>query len=55
MHNKCKLKVNGLPDDHPEKSGVLIDMANLEEEVKRKIAELNGTASITNGVSAVSV
>ncbi|KAF7198582.1 Histidine--tRNA ligase, mitochondrial [Pseudocercospora fuligena] len=53
--NKCKLKVNGLPDDHPEKSGVLIDMANLEEEVKRKIAELNGTANITNGVSAVSV
>lgn len=52
---KCKLKINGLKEGHPEKEGVTIDMANLEDEVKRKIAELNSSTAITNGVSAVSL
>lgn len=35
---KCKIKEMGLPEGHPEKDGVLVDLANLEKEVKDRIA-----------------
>ncbi|KAF2163968.1 hypothetical protein M409DRAFT_57071 [Zasmidium cellare ATCC 36951] len=47
---KCKIKEMGLPSDHPEKDGVLIEMANLEQEVKQRIARQAEQASLVDGL-----
>lgn len=36
---KVKIKEMGLPDGHPEKEGVLIDLATLVDEVRGRIAK----------------
>lgn len=39
--NKVKIKEMGLPKDHPEKDGILVDLARLEDEVKERIRDRN--------------
>lgn len=53
---KCKIKEMGLPEGHPEKDGVLVEMANLEAEVKARVdklkaAEVNALAGKVKAVS----
>lgn len=52
---KCKIKEMGLPEGHAEKDGVLIELADLEQEVKSRIARSGNTAAITNGLNGVSL
>lgn len=52
---KCKIKELGLPEGHAEKDGVEIDLASLEEEVKRRISNPANTASVTNGLNGMSL
>ena len=49
---KCKLKEMGLPEGHPEKEGVMVEMAQLEDEVKAKIRsrESKGLVEGVNGM-----
>ena len=48
---KAKLKQMGLPDGHPEKEGVMIDMADIVTEVKKAITRLD--QNTTNGFNGV--
>ncbi len=50
---KCKIKEMGLPDGHAEKDGVLIEMANLETEVKTRVAQQAET--LANGVNSMTL
>ncbi|KAK4952389.1 Cytoplasmic and mitochondrial histidine tRNA synthetase [Elasticomyces elasticus] len=52
---KCKVKEMGLPEGHPEKDGVLIDLANLEEEVKQRLSKLGGAATLADSVNGMSL
>ena len=52
---KCKIKTLGLPEGHPEKDGVLVEMANLENEMRRRIAEQGNSASLTNGINLLNL
>ena len=36
---KVKVKEMGLPDGHPEKEGVLIDLGSLVDELKTRLAK----------------
>lgn len=40
---KVKIKELGLPDGHPEKDGVLVDISNLPVEIKKRLAKKAGT------------
>lgn len=40
---RCRVKEMGLPDGHPEKEGALIDLANLETEVKTRLGKISDT------------
>nr|POF13046.1 histidine--trna ligase, mitochondrial [Quercus suber] len=50
---KCKIKEMGLPEGHPEKDGIEIEMANLETEVKQRIGRQS--SALVDGMSALSV
>jgi histidyl-tRNA synthetase len=50
---KCKIKEMGLPDGHPEKDGVLIDMADLESQVKARIGRKGTSAALVDGVNGI--
>jgi histidyl-tRNA synthetase len=52
---KCKIKELGLPDGHPEKDGVLIDMADLEGQVKARIGKSGSSAALANGVNGINL
>ena len=52
---QCKFKEMGLPEGHPEKDGVLIDMANLEIEVKARIGKSGTSAALANGVNGITL
>jgi histidyl-tRNA synthetase len=52
---KCKIKEMGLPEGHPEKDGVLVEMANLVDEVKTRLARQGQTAAITSSLEGVSL
>ncbi|OQN99405.1 Histidine--tRNA ligase, mitochondrial [Cryoendolithus antarcticus] len=52
---KCKFKEMGLPEGHAEKDGVLIEMADLEREVKTRIESAGQTADATNRVQDMSL
>lgn len=42
----------GLPADHPEKDGVMVDKANIVGEVKKTLARVEqGTTNGVNGVT----
>ena len=47
-----KIKEMGLPEGHPEKDGVLVNLAELPTEVKRRLAARGATGvdAIVNGV-----
>jgi histidyl-tRNA synthetase len=52
---KCKIKELGLPEGHPEKDGVLIDMADLESQVKARIGKAGSSAELANGVNGITL
>ena len=52
---KCKIKELGLPEGHPEKDGVLIDMAKLESEVKARIGKAGSSAVLADGVNGITL
>lgn len=49
---KAKIKEMGLPEGHPEKEGVLVDLASLVDELKARIAKKDKHANGA-GVSEV--
>ena len=52
---KCKIKEMGLPEGHPEKEGVMVELDNLEREVKARLNKDGVDASITAGLGNVSL
>ncbi|KAH8201883.1 hypothetical protein TruAng_003970 [Truncatella angustata] len=55
-NGKVKIKEMGLSDGHPEKEGVLVDIANIAEEVKQRLArkkELDGLTMKAGGLRVV--
>ncbi|KZF26011.1 histidyl-tRNA synthetase, class IIa [Xylona heveae TC161] len=46
---KCKIKELGLPEGHPEKDGIVVDLANLVPEVKKRLADKTGIDGVTGG------
>ena len=52
---KCKIKQMGLPDGHPEKEGVMIELKALEREVKGRVGLHGSSAALTNGVDGLSL
>ena len=52
---KCKIKEMGLPEGDPEKDGVLVDLSQLEEEVKARLSKKDSMSTLTNGVNGTSL
>jgi len=54
---KCKIKEMGLPDGHPEKEGVLIEMSRLVEEVRERLdrSQAAGIDSIEDAAKKLEV
>lgn len=52
---QCKIKEMGLQEGHPEKDGVLIEMAKLEDEVKARLGKSGSSAGFANGVNGMSL
>lgn len=52
---KCKIKEMGLPEGHPEKEGVMIDMAELEQEMKQRILKKSTPTSLQSGLNGLSL
>ncbi|KXL41358.1 hypothetical protein M433DRAFT_344260 [Acidomyces richmondensis BFW] len=50
---KCKIKEMGLPNGHPEKDGVMIEMSNLEAEVLKRIDRTSVATSLTVGLNGM--
>lgn len=54
---KAKIKEMGLRDGHPEKEGVLVDLANIATEVQQRLqrkAELDDITQRADGLKVVS-
>ena len=51
---KVKIKEMGLPKDHPQKDGVLVELTNLESEIKQRLQTRDGE-SIEAGVNGLSM
>ncbi|QIW96228.1 hypothetical protein AMS68_001746 [Peltaster fructicola] len=51
---KCKIKEMGLPEGHAEKEGVMIELADLVEEVKKRI-EASADTSLSASLSGLNV
>lgn len=58
-NGEVRVKEMGLPEDHPEKEGVLVKIDQLAEEVKRRLAAMAGTlgevAEIVGGTAKMEV
>lgn len=54
---KCKIKEMGLPDGHPEKEGVLIEMDRLVEEVRERLdrSQVVGVDSVEEAAKKLDV
>ena len=52
---KCKIKEMGLPEGHPEKEGVMVELEDLVREVKTRLNKEGVDASITAGLGNVSL
>jgi histidyl-tRNA synthetase len=53
---KVKIKENGLREGHPEKEGVLVDLANVVAEIRQRIdrkANLDGLVQQADGLRVV--
>jgi histidyl-tRNA synthetase len=44
---KCRIKELGLPEGHPEKDGVMVELENVDKEVKSRLNKEGVDASIT--------
>ena len=54
---QVKVKEMGLPDGHPEKDGVLVDISDLVAEIKKRL-EGSGTVdvhSVTSGIDNATI
>ncbi|KAK5172225.1 Cytoplasmic and mitochondrial histidine tRNA synthetase [Saxophila tyrrhenica] len=52
---KCKIKEMGLAGDHPEKDGVLVEMKDLVEEVRARLAKKEEVEMLADGVNGMGV
>ncbi|KFY35759.1 hypothetical protein V494_05602 [Pseudogymnoascus sp. VKM F-4513 (FW-928)] len=52
---QVKVKEMGLPDGHPEKDGVVVEISNLVDEVKRRIANQTNVGDLTQKVESLKV
>lgn len=52
---KVKIKEMGLPETHPEKEGVVVDLANLEEEVKSRLQRKHQLDEVTQQAGGLKV
>ncbi|OTA39390.1 Histidine--tRNA ligase, mitochondrial [Hortaea werneckii EXF-2000] len=54
---KCKIKEMGLPEGHAEKEGVMVELENLEQEVRGRIEKANARAgdALAGGMGGLSV
>lgn len=50
---QVKIKEMGLPEGHPEKEGVSVDIKNLVDEVKQRIEKKNDGVASTTETSTV--
>lgn len=50
---KVKVKELGLPEGHPEKNGVDVELGRLVEEIKRRIEEKREMGGVVEGVEGV--
>ena len=46
---KVRIKEMGLPEGHPEKEGVLVDLADLVSEVRKRLAARTGEGKNVDG------
>lgn len=55
--NQVKIKELGLhlPKDHPDKDGVVVEISNLVDELKRRIANPTDVAALTQKVEDLKV
>jgi len=52
---KCRIKELGLPEGHPEKDGVLVELKNVDQEVKSRLNREGVDASITAGLGGMTL
>jgi histidyl-tRNA synthetase len=52
---KCRIKELGLPEGHPEKDGVMVELENVDVEVKNRLNNGGVDASITAGLGGMSL
>lgn len=55
---KVKIKEMGLPDNHPEKDGVMVDLKNLVPEVQERLnarKEADGIGPVTVSTNGLTV
>jgi histidyl-tRNA synthetase len=49
------IKQLGLPEGHPEKEGVRVDLASMVPEIKKRLASISGDEDATNGMNGLQV
>jgi histidyl-tRNA synthetase len=52
---KVKVKEMGLPNGHPEKEGVLVEISSLVSEVRQRIARITEVDELAQEVAGVKV
>jgi histidyl-tRNA synthetase len=52
---KCRIKELGLPEGHPEKDGVMVELENVDKEVKSRLNKEGADASITAGLGGMTL
>jgi histidyl-tRNA synthetase len=52
---KVKIKEMGLPDGHPEKDGVLIDLSTVAQEVKQRLQRKRDLDEVTRQADGLRV
>jgi histidyl-tRNA synthetase len=52
---KCRIKELGLPEGHPEKDGVMVELENVDKEVKDRLNKEGVDASITAGLGGMTL
>ena len=53
--NKVKIKEMGLPDGHPEKEGVMVDMDDLAKEIQARIQRKQNLDDMTTRAEGLKV
>ena len=52
---KVKVKEMGLPDDHPEKEGVLVELSNIAQDVKQRLERKQKLDRVTEQAEGLKV